>query len=418
MTRATRSIASAWKRLRSVMAPVVPWAVPIVYVEWAVWMGLIMITQIGGIHADSTADWLVASAAADGLDPYSDLRALSANYDVAYLTPGWSEVGDSRWIHPRTPAALLLLQPATLLSPEGVHTAVIVLSLIVLALVGVFALPALGRFGWPLSLFGMSVALLSGPLLRGLQFGAWSVLLLGLMAPAWVGGADRDRALPGLAIGIAVGLRLFPALLLIPLMLFRRKKLVGTAVITALSLNLAGMVIFNISFSEVLGGLGDASDTWLGLGGNASLIKPLAELTDGALALAILLTLSTTLLISWVVSRSGDYHFVMSLSFVAMLLISPLSWEHYDVILFPAVAWSLAQRESRFLRGTASVWIVLMLFGFYLRQPWEQAETLAAGYPSLVGRLVLLSGLAAAVGLFTFSKRKGAGREHQPNVAT
>jgi hypothetical protein len=95
-------------------------------------------------------------------------------------------------------------------------------------------------------------------------------------------------------------------------------------------------------------------------------------------------------------SRGVSLDFAIGVTLVAMLLISPLSWEHYDVILFPVIALLLGRRMPLALRWGAALWILAMTIGFVVRQPWEQAELLGAGLPSLLGRVFLFAMMVLA----------------------
>ena len=73
------------------------------------------------VIADSTADWLVTTAAAEGDDPYSDLRGLAELYGVDYQIARTDLLGPPPYVHPRTPGALLLQTPMLLSTPQTVH---------------------------------------------------------------------------------------------------------------------------------------------------------------------------------------------------------------------------------------------------------------------------------------------------------
>jgi alpha-1,2-mannosyltransferase len=384
-------------RFRSIWLRVEPIAVWVIYAEWAFWIGLVLTQAISSFNADSSADWLVASAALDGHGPYVDLRDLSRIYDVPFLTPGWMDVGDAPWIHPRTPGALLVLIPTTLAAPETIHTVVAAVSLVLLAILGATCLPKLMNVRWPLGLLLAAALIVSGPVIRSMQFGSWSVALALILGWVWLMAREHDGCGGGLLLGLAIGMRLFPALLLIPMLLYRRWKISITAVAVAVGLNLLGMVVLGISPREVVDGMVLAGDTWIQLQGNASIIKPIFELLDAPSLLIVAALSAVVAAHSWLLQTKGaSFDHVMALAMIAMLLLSPLSWEHYDAALFAVVALFLASGRKRILRLAALAWLLLMTVGFFFRQPWEQGAVIAAGLPSLVGRIGLLVALVLA----------------------
>jgi alpha-1,2-mannosyltransferase len=383
-------VPGVWKRLQ-------PAASVVIFIQWSWVIGLIVLALVTPLTADSTADWLVASAARNGADPFTGLRVLSEDFQVPYVSPAWVEVGDQAWIHPRTPAALLLLQPSTLLSPSKLVFVLGVVTLVGLGVMGVFQLSRIGGRPWHAGLMLASVLLVSAPIVRAIQFGSWSFLLALAIGGAWVSFRNHDGWLGGIAIGFAIALRLFPALLLLPLLLFRRVKASATAISSAFALNLIGAVTLDIPLSHALKNLFTAGETWIGINGNGSLVAQIQRsLGIPSLEIVAWLVALTAGYSWWLRRRGARFDLVFAVSVVAMLLISPLSWEHYDAMLIPVVAFLLGRGSPIVAKVTASMWLILMTAGFMARQPWEQAGLLASGITSLVGRVLLLGGLVYA----------------------
>jgi hypothetical protein len=384
--------------LRSSVATVLPYAVPIVYLEFAVWIGFLMISTISGFSTDSTADWLVASAARDGLDPYADLRDLARTYDVPYATPAWQELGSKPWVHPRTPGALLILQPVTLLNPDVLHSVLVVVSLMLFGYMGGRLFPKVTQTSWTSSLLLTAVLVLSGPVLRSLEFGTWSVILASLVAWSWAELRSTDRAIAGIPLGIAIGMRLFPALLLIPILLARRMRAVVVAATTAVFLNVAGMALFGISMREAVNGLASAENTWLGIGGNGSLVKPLnvwLGVSPSSIVLALALLVSLWV---WRASRvPNSLNVTLTIATLGMLLAAPLSWEHYDMLLFLPIALALSRASRVVVPAFAWAWLGLITIGYYLPEALGREDSAASGVRSLSGRLLLVLGVAVCL---------------------
>lgn len=375
---------SRWRRVE----PVAVW---VIYAVGALWIAFLFIAGGAAMYADSTADWLVAAAAADGISPYTDMRDLSVRYDVAFVAPGAIEVGTEAWVHPRTPAALLLLQPLLVFGPEGLYGFVVVASIGILGFVARRHLARLMNRRWPLALLLATVLLISGPMLRSLQFGAWSMLMAALLGAVWVSARRGSDHVAGVLLGVLIAVRLFPGLLMVPMLAARRWRIAVIGFATSLLFNVLGMRILSIPAGDFVEGIASAGDIWISLEANASLIRPLLQFVN-AHSLLVVAGLSAVCVayISRLARKGFGLDQMMAITVVAMLLVSPLSWEHYDVMLFLVVAWMLRPESPKPARVGAALWLWAMTIGFFLRQPWEQAGLLAAGPPSLLGRLLLL----------------------------
>lgn len=374
------------------------YAAPIVYLEWAVWVGLVVLNSADIQFADSTTDWLVASAASQGVDPRSDLRELSARFDIPYVTPPVAEVLSRPWIHPRTPASLLILQPATLFGPEQLREIVVALSLVTLGVIGVRFIPRVTGWAWPTGLVLAVLLLLSGPVIRGLQFGSWSLLLAGMIAYVWWATRETDSRRAGAVLGLAISLRLFPALLLVPLVLRRRWRTVVTAVVVGSALTGLGMLAFDLSIAEAVSSLSSASDTWLTIGSNASLARPLFTVLGVPPIVTVIALSLVAAIVLWRIDGAGAGRFdvMLSVTVVAMVLAAPLSWEHYDAMLLLPLGVLIGTQGNRSARVSGWLWLGVITLGYFLRQPWESAF-LDTGSISFGGRLILVAGVSALI---------------------
>lgn len=176
------------------------------------------------------------------------------------------------------------------------------------------------------------LVLLSLPVAEGLEFGNISLLLPVLVAAAW---CWRDRAVRcGLALALAIALKLFLAPLVLWLVASRRYK--GAAVAAG------GSVLLVLGSWAVIGFDGLSSyprllrlDTQLYSNQSKSLYElVLAAGRTPVLALALALGMALAVAILAIrVGRRGDDSAAFALAATASLVASPLVWPHYYVVM-------------------------------------------------------------------------------------
>ena len=154
---------------------------------------------------------------------------------------------------PLTPFSALLVWPLTSWAPLSAKHIWIALNLAVLVPVGVF-MHSLTPLGWRRIALLMVVTF---PLHRNLQFGQYYILLLLIfIASLWLYVRKR-RTLAGLMLGIAAGLKIFPALFLL---YFLRKKdlkaagglILGSVVTSVISIAIFGVELNGTYLRQVL----------------------------------------------------------------------------------------------------------------------------------------------------------------------
>jgi hypothetical protein len=173
-----------------------------------------------------------------------------------------------------------------------------------------------------------------------------TVLLGATGAGAYALVRGRD-ALGGGLIGMAAALKAFPALLLIHLACAGKWKATSVGVATA-----AFLTALPIAWYGVDGGLAALGD-WLRLnqeGGwptrfqNQSLFAAAARLSQEA-AMPVLFLGAAVLvgLTAWVAStrvgRTTGLAGGLALALAVAVLVSPIAWDHYWVLLFPTFLW-------------------------------------------------------------------------------
>ena len=188
---------------------------------------------------------------------------------------------------------------------------------------------------WVMGLVALVVVSVN-PMRIGYVFGSTAVIVAALITGAW---RYLDRpTLAGALLAIAVILKVWPAILLLPLCLHRRRVILVTVVVGA-GLTGLGLLLPGVELASVIG----SSDSWMffvDLGSNWSLAKfvgaPLALLVGGVvLVLVHVAYADENRRIAWTV--------------IVGLAMSPLSWAWYWAAAIPAMAtiWRSFTRSSR-----------------------------------------------------------------------
>ena len=201
------------------------------------------------------------------------------------------------------------------------------------------------------------------------------LLLLGSSALA-VSRAQETRG--GVLLGTAVALKAFPALL-IPYLVYRRFwRAAAIAVVTAAVLTTLPLVRYGSDGpAQFAAWMGISSGDWPARSNNQSLIAavdrmvsgfddPSPVISDDGLTIAIAASLAAVLVVlfvasTWRLTRDADV-VARELAMVTALavLLSPVAWDHYWVLLFPA--FLVADAETRGdSRRRAVFWIAAFL---------------------------------------------------------
>lgn len=352
---------------------------------------------------DARADWLSVTAANSGIDPWADLRDLASRFGVEYRPMGVVELGAFQRAHPRTPAALLLLWPLTLVSAEGAYVGMIALASISFLAVPLVVLPTQMKSSIRFTAIGGTLLVASAAYLATLKFGSQSAFLLFLVSLSWVLTRKRDSPLGGLFLGVVIALRLFPALLLIPLWRHGRRQAVYVAVLTFGLLNVAGLWFYDLNVLDAIEGLRTAAEGWVPFSGNGSILMPLTKLGLNVQSASIVVGAIAITLAMVIPIKGRSLDLSLSLTLMIALISSPISWEHYDVMAFLVVAYLAAvisrnSRASTPLKFALGLWLTIQLVspriaGFTLG---ERAFTLS-GPMALAGRIVLFAALVYLV---------------------
>jgi hypothetical protein len=190
---------------------------------------------------------------------------------------------------------------------------------------------------WPLGLAG---------LWHTLELGQVYVPLMALAVAGWLGLKSERRLVAGLAIGALVAIK--PNFALWPLLLFAagERKAAVAALTTAAGLSLLpllhhGPTVY-LQWLAVTPSLADTAGGMAQIGGNFSLVAIFGRL--GMAPAGVLLSVALLgAALAAARDRPRDVETVSSLALVSSLLVGPVTWTGYGILLLPvffAVRWT------------------------------------------------------------------------------
>lgn len=360
----------------------------------------VMLSKVDPSLTDATSDWVVTAAAGSGLDPWSDVLSLSQVTGADLAPIGAAELGDAERVHPRTPGALLLLWPLLWVPASFAYPAAIFLAVAAYLGAAIWLIPAITATPRHSLLPVMILGLGSGAFLTTLEFGSHSGVLMLSIAAMWVMVKRGHESAAGIALGVAITLRLFPVLLLIPLWMYGKRKACYSGVFTFGILNLVGLAQFNLEIGDSIAGLAAAAETWVEFSGNGSLAMPLARLGLDPVVVSILLGVVAIGGSLTLARRSGNVDLAMAGVLVVGVICSPLSWEHYDllallaaVVVGPSAYHSVRRLPWRLLMAWATLQLLATPIDLLLATPTFST----AGVVALLGRLLLVVAIVVLV---------------------
>jgi len=211
------------------------------------------------------------------------------------------------------------------------------------------------------------IFLLFFPTILTYTSGQISILLLFLVTIAWTSARSGKDRLAGIALGIALSLKIFSGLFIPVFIVQRRWKLLKWYLGTFFLVNF--LAVFAVGLDDHFQYLRAISSiTWYSASWNASFMGLFTRIFGGSESIplinsptigSILTLVASTLavlLLLWF-AKLGDnnnkYYFdlVFSLTIVSMLLLSPLGWVYYFVVLIIPliVAWHAAKQQGDIL---------------------------------------------------------------------
>lgn len=344
-----------------------------------------------GVVVDFFRNWAAARDALAGLPVYDDQQAVQERYlgrrpdvrDVHYV-----EI----FTHP--PATVLLALPFAGLDYPDATLAWNLVSLAALAVSAWLVGRALeiSRSFWAVFPL-LTLLLLCTPLWDQLGQGQLNLILLALVTGTWVAERSGRPVWAGFFLGAATALKLFPGFLALYFVLRGQWSVLIAAACTlaalvGVTLILPGPDAYRAYLEQVMPHLGRCQ----GFGYNASLLGLWSKLFDPgsepiqplwynpALARVggYLSCATVVAVLAWVVRRArsrAEADQAFGLAVTAMLLVTPIVWDHYFVILLVPLAllWvhlpACTGMRAAFLLIVLNLWIHPMIWWQTLVSP-------------------------------------------------
>jgi hypothetical protein len=340
---------SAWPSARRWL-----WAVLAVLVCWT--SGLDFLHSLNpprDVVMDFFQEWASARNLFNGLPIYTSHNVTIERY-LGTMVPGSLVVE----VNAHPPPSVLMVMP---LAALDYFDAVLVWNLISLAALGVSLWIVARQLELPVSWWSVfpavTLILLCGPLQQQNAQGQLNLILLLLLTGTWAADRSGKPRLAGALLGAAAAIKLFPAFLLLYFVVRRQWRvvwsaLVSLATISALTLAVLGFEAYRAYFVDVM----PRVERFLSWWNNASLtgicrklfgpatekpwlvwkVEPLWNCPTLARVLALVLSAMTVAIVLWTIRNArtrADLDLAFSLAMTAMLLVSPITWDHYFLLL-------------------------------------------------------------------------------------
>ncbi|MGI5436101.1 glycosyltransferase 87 family protein [Streptomyces shenzhenensis] len=319
----------------------------------------------------------------------------------------------TEWRLPATypPFAAVLFVPATWIPVPAMKAAFVAGNALLLAALVVLSARLAGRTARPpLVCVATALALWLEPVFQTVLFGQINLALVCLVL--WDLTRPAGARAKGLALGVAAGIKLTPAVFVVHLLLTGRRREAATATAGFAGTLAVGAVLLPAASVDFWTGRLFETDrvgkVWIV--DNQSLPGLIARAAgDPAPGLAWALPVAAVAVAGlWAAARATRERHGILLAAGTALLVSPISWSHHWVWCVPLIAVLLAEGRIRLAALTAAVftartmWLLPHEGDLDLRLAWWQ-QPLASPYPLLA--LALLTG---AVALRRLSSRPGS----------
>lgn len=385
---------------------------------------------------DFFQDWASAKNYREGLPIYTPQEVTAQRY------LGISRDPDDLWfieVNAHPPTSVLLAVGLSYLDFRDAFLAWNLLSLAAFAaaLLLIALQLKLSFSGWEV-LRGMTLLLICDPFWQQMLQGQLNLFLLLAITAAWAAARSGRPGLAGCLLGAATAIKLFPAFLFLYFALRRQWRAVAGGAITFVGLTLVTAAILGPDVYQAYyrDGLPQGA-LYRGAWHNMSLpalwaklfdpgkrlpvvlIQPLTESPTLAVAGAAASVVVVVVLLAWLITRArsrADCDLAFGLSVVGVLVVSPVTWEHYCMLL-PLPLLLLWQRVADFeparllfVAALFALWPsryqvvshIMILMGAenrpgdgWIATPWETLTALSVSCYALLGLFML--GVWAAV---------------------
>jgi hypothetical protein len=328
----------------------------------------------GAYHNDFTQDYLLARAAVDGLDPYLPLADLA---DL-YLPTSQAKTGviTLPLASPHPPAVAIMFIPFTVMPLETANALWFVAQLGLLLLLCFLVFPPRpgSRMQWHAIGF-FCLLLCWSPIVIELFYGQLNLLLAVLLVGSYRAANCGAPRVAGTLLGAAIAIKAFPVVVAGYYLLRREWRTASWAAGAAGVVSILPILIIGPGSIVSYGHQFLASTGyWQATEGHYSLtaafrrlftgtinVHPLVELPWGALVLSSLTALVILALAAQAIVRAEDSSIALSIALCAAILVSPLSWNYYLVLLIGPMLWTASRLRARgWPLWNANVWLLAL----------------------------------------------------------
>ena len=201
----------------------------------------------------------------------------------------------------------------------------------------------------------IALALVFNPLSQQMMQGQMNGMLLFLLVLCWWGDRTDRPMLAGIALALAMSIKLYPGFLLLHFAVQKRWRLLTTAVLgfgawVLASVGVLGLQTYvdyvrivmpevqQFKMHVVNASLNGFWNKLLGQASAQHLVAPLMEmplLAKTGLCISLLTVAASSIYFSWHANTPERRDLAVGANLIAMLLLSPVTWEHTQVMLLP-----------------------------------------------------------------------------------
>lgn len=313
-----------------------------------------------GKHYDFVQEWLSARNFAAGLPVY-EYQFTSAR---RHIPPDqFHEQAFTLPYNAHPPGSVLLALPVAGLSYPDAHLAwnLCTLPLFLLA-VGLAVREVADPFRWWHLVPVAALLVWADPVYCTVLYGQLNFVLALLLTLGWVFDR-RGRQIPaGVCVGLAAGLKLFPAFVFLYFLASGRWKGLLAGVAAAVAVNAAAVGVFSVgAFQDYVRDVLPSLKVWEGTWPNESLnglwtraVDPPPEqagpeafrsplLAKAGYGVSALLVTAGVGWAAWRSRKALDPDLGWAAAVAALPLVSPLAWQHYYTVLIPTLAVLVAR---------------------------------------------------------------------------
>ncbi|MFN2487481.1 MAG: glycosyltransferase 87 family protein [Acidimicrobiia bacterium] len=300
-------------------------------------------------RSDATADWILVKAVSSQLSPFEDVRVLGNQLGVPFKS--WRDMSEPIVAY-RTPGGLLLLYPLILVDWSAAHVLVSLVGMLCFLWMLLVQIPRYCHVPVEKLLLPLALASVSATSIETTNWGAVSsiiaVLTLGTLLRV-------GNVTSGVPLAIATVMKLYPGLLFVPMLVKRQRSLLlGIVVVVAISTAL-GAVTFGLSLGETARLMMEGSSVWLTSGGNVSVGAMLTGPSAPFWIFPLLVLIGIAIVAKYAMVRPLAQ--ALAFAIPVSVLVNPVSWVHYDVLLIPVVIWLWTRSRYSFGRYVAITWL-------------------------------------------------------------